>query len=114
MGHGKSKGMGPVLCMVDTSSSCVMQQWVGAANSSKLFAIDSATEVELAAGCFAGKRAQFIRALLNDLHSFKVGNGLTGPIIFLIDNSAVGLKLRISECRKRQSISCAGNYIYDG
>ena len=50
----------------------------------------SATEVELAAGCFAGKRAQFIRALLNDLHSFKVGNGLTGPIVFLIDNSAVG------------------------
>jgi hypothetical protein len=50
----------------------------------------SATEVELAAGCFAGKRAQFIRALLNDLYSLKVGNGLTGPIIFLIDNSAVG------------------------
>ena len=50
----------------------------------------SATEVELAAGCFAGKRAQFIRALLNDLHSLNVGQGVRGPIIFLIDNSAAG------------------------
>ena len=50
----------------------------------------SATEVELAAGCFAGKRTQFIRSLLNDLHAANVGNGVAGPIIFLIDNSAVG------------------------
>jgi len=50
----------------------------------------SATEIELAAGCFAGKRVQFIRSLLNDLCSVKVGTGVNGPIIFLIDNSAAG------------------------
>ena len=59
--------------------------------SSKLIRVvcHSATEVELAAGCFAGKRVQFIRSLLNDLKSYNVGNGVTGPIVFLIDNSAV-------------------------
>jgi len=50
----------------------------------------SATEVELAAGCFAGKRVQFVRSLFNDLKLLNVEEGISGPIIFLIDNSAVG------------------------
>ena len=85
---------------------CVVLQWIGVVSWLESSATALLTEVELAAGCFAGKRVQFVRSILNDLKSLNVGEGVRGPIIFLIDNSPVE--------PKRQGTSCAGNSIYDG
>ena len=50
----------------------------------------SSAEAEIASGCFAGKRCQFVRHLINELKEHGVGDGIEGPIIFVIDNSATG------------------------
>ena len=48
----------------------------------------SSAEAEIAAGCMAGKRMQFIRALINEMAEFGAGKGIKGALIYLIDNSA--------------------------
>ena len=48
----------------------------------------SSAEIEICAGCFAAKRAQFIRNLMNEYKQHGVGKGIDGPIVYLIDNSA--------------------------
>ena len=55
----------------------------------------SSMEMEIAAGCFAGKRYMLIRSVINEIHSRRPSNvqpalklHITGPIIFCIDNSA--------------------------
>ena len=48
----------------------------------------SSAEAEIAAGCMAGKRMQFIRALINEMAEHGAGDGIKGALIYLIDNSA--------------------------
>ena len=60
--------------------------------SSKLIKITchSSAEVEIAAGCFCGKRAQHLRSLLNEFEEHGAGTGIKGPLVYLIDNEACG------------------------
>lgn len=48
----------------------------------------SSAESEIAAGCMAGKRMHFIRALINEMAEHGAGHGIKGALIYLIDNSA--------------------------
>jgi hypothetical protein len=48
----------------------------------------SSAEAEIAAGCFAGKRGQFIRMLLNEFKKHGIGDGIDGPLVYTIDNEA--------------------------
>ena len=50
----------------------------------------SSAEAEIAAGCFAAKRGQYIRSVINEFKKLGVGPGVDGPFVYLIDNSATG------------------------
>ena len=71
----------------------VIMMWGAAIDwGSKLVKVTchSSAEVEIGAGCFCAKRAQHIRSFMNELKEHDVGSGISGAIVFLIDNEACG------------------------
>ena len=50
----------------------------------------SSAEAEIGAGCFGGKRAQFLRHFINEAKELGFGVGVKGPFVYLIDNEACG------------------------
>ena len=50
----------------------------------------SSAESEIGAGCFGGKRAQFLRHFLIEAKKLGFGIGVSGPFVYLIDNKACG------------------------
>jgi hypothetical protein len=70
----------------------------------------SSAESEIAAGCMAGKRMQFIRALINEMAEHGAGHGIKGALSSTSSTTARANRLRRTwGCRSQQSTSSAGS-----